>query len=185
MAHASPSTSSSSCRHCASSTGWQKCTSDRIISPAVSARIDRLELAGLDAVAQDLFDHHADGLFVGADGVPAVLHGDQDDVVNPLVCQEIFLVIGEDFEEQPLDALGRRAARARHRPGLAVELAQAALADRLDDGVLGWEKPVDVGRRHLELGGDIGDRGLGEAQPAEQRIRRLHDAGCGCRRVWF
>ena len=47
---------------------------------------------------------------MGADGVPAVLDGDQHDVVNPLVGEQIFLVVGQDFEHQPLDALGGGAA---------------------------------------------------------------------------
>ena len=38
------------------------------------ARIDRLELAGLDAVAQDQLDGRAEDLLVRHDGVPALLH---------------------------------------------------------------------------------------------------------------
>ena len=179
MARASASMSPWSCRHWATSTGWQKWTSELIISTRGLARVDRLELAALDAVAQDHLDHRADELLVRADGVPVVLHRDQDDVVNALIRQVIFLVIGEDLEEQALDPLRRRAARASDRPGALLELAQATLADRLDDRVLGGEEPVDVGRRHPELGRDVGHRRLGEAEPAEQRLRGLHDAGAG------
>ena len=97
-----------------------------------------------------------------------------------LLGEEIFLVVVRGSRGPAAPAAGGRwAARARDRPGLLVELAEAALADRLDDGVLGGEEAVDVGRRHAELGGDVGDRGLGEAQPTEQRLRGLDDAGAG------
>src|SRR5262245_33299310 len=42
------------------------------------ARIHRLELAGLDAVAQDEFSHGAHGFLVRVNGLPAVLDGRQD-----------------------------------------------------------------------------------------------------------
>src|SRR5262249_51242823 len=48
---------------------------------------------------------------------------------------------------------------------------------RLYDCVLGGEKAIDISGRHLELSGNVGNRRLGEAQPAKQRLRRIHDAG--------
>ena len=43
---------------------------------------------------------------MGANIVPVVLDGDQYDVVDALLGEQIFLVIGEDCEDQPLNALG-------------------------------------------------------------------------------
>ena len=56
---------------------------------------------------------------------------------------------------------------------------KAALADRLDDRVLGGEEPIDIGGRHAQFGRDVGDRGLGKAQPTEQRLRGFHDPRAG------
>src|SRR5262245_25199399 len=52
------------------------------------ARIHRLELAGLDAVAQDEFSHGAHGFLVRVNGLPAVLDGGQDQAVDALVGAE-------------------------------------------------------------------------------------------------
>ena len=122
-ARASPSRSCLSCRYWATRTGWQKCTSDSINSREVSRGSTELELAALDAVAQDRFEDHTHVLFVGAYSVPAELDRGQHHIVNSLVRQMIFPVIGEDFNDQPLDALGRRARRAHHHPGPLLELA--------------------------------------------------------------
>ncbi len=143
------------------------------------ARVDRLEFAGLDAVAQDQLDRRAHDFLVRHDGVPALLHRDHDDVINLLIFQKIFLVIGEHFEQQPLQPFARRAARARDRPHLVFELAKAALADGLHDRDFGREKAVDIGRRHAEFRGDVGDRGFGIAKPAEQRFGGFHDPRAG------
>ena len=75
------------------------------------------------------------------------------------------------------------AAGTRDRPCALLELGQAPPADRFDDGVLGGEEPIDVGRRHLEFRGNVGDRCLGKAQPPEQPIGRIHDAVAGI--VWL
>jgi len=85
----------------------------------------------------------------------------------------------KDLENQPFQALGRRRLRARDRPGLLLDVAEAMLADRLDDRVLGGEEAVDIRRRHLELGSDVGHGGLGEAKPTEQRLRSLDDPSPG------
>ena len=75
-------------------------------------------------------------------------HGNLDDVANLFFFQQIFFVIGEGFELQPLQPLGRGPARAGDRPDLALQFMQAALAHRLDNGGLGRKEAVDVGRRH-------------------------------------
>ena len=46
-------------------------------------------------------------VLVGADRFPAVLDRGQHHLVDALLGEQIFLVIGEDFEDQPLHALGR------------------------------------------------------------------------------
>jgi hypothetical protein len=104
-----------------------------------------------------------------------LLDGDEHHVVNSLFRKEIFPVIGENFEKQALDALGRRSARPGDGPCFLFQITKATLADRLDDRVLGRKEPVNIGGRHAELGRDIGNRGFREAQPAEQRVRGFHD----------
>ena len=143
------------------------------------ARVDRLEFAGLNPIAQDQLHDVAEGVLVCANIVPVVLDRDQHDVVDALLGEQIFLVVGQDFEDQPLEALGGGGLGPRNRPGSFLDLRQAAMADRLDDGGLGWEEAVDIGRRHAKLGRNVGHRGLGKSQPAEQSLRGLHDPGAG------
>ena len=124
-------------------------TTDRmIIMSRGLARVDWLELAGLDAVTQDQFGDRAHDVLVGADGVPVVLDRHQHHVVDALLGDQVFLMIGEDLEEQPLHPLGRRPLERATAQALLLELGQAALADRLDDRILGGEEAVDIGRRH-------------------------------------
>src|SRR6476646_5313660 len=80
-------------------------------------RVDRLEVAGLDSVSQDQLHDVAESVLVGANMVPVVLERDQDDIVDALLCEQIFLVVGQDFEDQPLDALGCWRLGARNRQG--------------------------------------------------------------------
>ena len=68
-----------------------------------------------------------------------------------------------------------RAGLGRHRAGLLDDLAGHLLQHRLGDRRLGGEEAVDVGGRHAELGGDVGDRGLQVAELAVEPLRRLHD----------
>jgi hypothetical protein len=49
---------------------------------------------------------------------------------------------------------------------------------------LDGKEAVDIGRRHAEFGRDVGDRGLGEAEATEQRVRGFHDAGAGIVGPW-
>jgi len=64
-----------------------------------------------------------------------------------------------------------------------IELGKAAPADRFNDRVFGGKEPVDVRRRHIEFRGNVGDRGLGEADLPEQPVSHIHDAVPGI--VWF
>ena len=100
------------------------------------ARIDRFELACFDTVTQDQLHCGAQGFLMGEDLVPILLERDQHDVVDPLLGEQIFLVIGQDFEDQPLEPLRGWRLGTRNRPGIFLDLRQAALADRLDDGGL-------------------------------------------------
>ena len=58
------------------------------------ARVDRLEFAGLDPIAQDQLHDVAQRVLVGPNAVPVVLDRDQHDVVDALLGEQIFLVIG-------------------------------------------------------------------------------------------
>ena len=76
----------------------------------------------------------------------------------------------------------RSAAEPRERAAaqaFSSSSPRAALADRLDDGILGREEAVDICRRHPKLTGNIGDRRLAEAEAAEQSLGRVHDAYAG------
>jgi len=99
--------------------------------------------------------------------------------------QKIFFVIGEDLELELFQALARRAAPTGDHPHLFIELVQAALADGVDDGGLGREEAVHIGRRHAQFRRDVGDRGLGIAQATEQGLRGLHDPRPGVFRPGF
>ena len=124
-------------------------------------------------------------LLVGADGVPVVLDRDQHDVVDALVGQQIFLVIGEDFEDQPLDALRPPEPRERATAQAVSSSSprqrwQIASTMAFLEGRSGRHWPAT-----FSSAGDVGHRGLGEAQPAEQRLGGLHDPRRGYRRAWF
>ena len=69
------------------------------------ARVDRLEFPGLDPIAQNQLHDVAEGVLVGANMVPVVLDRDQHDVVDALLDEQIFLMVGQDSEDQPLKAL--------------------------------------------------------------------------------
>ena len=83
------------------------------------------------------------------------------------------------FQKFHSPALGGFAVLSHWMPFLLFSVYVGALADRFDDGILGRKEAIDVGWRHLELAGDIGNRRLGEAQPTEQRFGRIHDTGAG------
>ena len=55
------------------------------------ARVDRLEFAGLDPVAQDELHDVAERVLVGANIVPVMLDRDEHDVVDALLGQQISL----------------------------------------------------------------------------------------------
>ena len=86
------------------------------------ARFDRLEFAGLDPIAQNQLHDVAEGVLVRANIVPVVLDRDQHNVVDALLGEQIFLVVGQDSKNQPLDALRGRGLRARSRPGSFLDL---------------------------------------------------------------
>ena len=86
------------------------------------ARVDRLEFAGLDSIAQDELHGVAEGILVCANMVPVVLDRDQHDVVYTLLREQIFLVVGQDLEDQALNALASRGLGARNRPGSFLDL---------------------------------------------------------------
>ena len=58
------------------------------------AWVHRLEVAGLDPIAQDQLHDVAQRVLVGPNAVPVVLDRDQHNVVNALLREQIFLVIG-------------------------------------------------------------------------------------------
>src|SRR5262245_26741712 len=95
-------------------------------------RIDLFELAGGDAVADDELDDAADDPLMRLDRIPAVLDRNQDDVINALVRKQIYLVIGEDLENQALEACRSRTARPGNFPRSRVKLGEAPPADRFD-----------------------------------------------------
>src|SRR5437868_2642434 len=145
-------------------------------------RLDRLKLAVRNAVELNDLDDRAHQLLVVAYRLPVLLDGDKHDVVDALLGHQVFPMIRQDLEDQALQADRRRGFGACHRPSLLLDLAEAALTDRLDDRDLRRKEPIDVGGRHLELGRDVGHRSLGIPQAPEQRIRGLRDAAAGI--VW-
>src|SRR5438445_13789415 len=55
------------------------------------AGVNRLELASLDAVPQNQFRHMAHDVVVRADRIPAVLDRRNDEFIDALLCDQVFL----------------------------------------------------------------------------------------------
>ncbi len=74
------------------------------------------KLAAVDAVAKDQLDRVPDRLLVGEDRAPVLLDGDQHDIVEPLLRDEIFLVVLDDTLGKAGPAAGRRCPGRGRRP---------------------------------------------------------------------
>ena len=170
------SMSSPSRRRCSTISG---CRLDIIAcwkQSAASAGSAHVELAGPDPVGDDRGGDLAQRRLVPADHVPVLLDRGVHHRVHPAVGEAALAdggVAGADDPAQLL--LGGEGRVGGHRAGLLDHLAGHLLQHRLGDRGLGGEEAVDVGRRHAELGGDVGDRGLEVAELAEEPLRRLHD----------
>jgi len=84
--------------------------------------INCLEFPGLDPISQDQLDDVAQRVLVGPNVIPVVLDRDQHDIVDALLGEQIFLVVGQDLKDQPLDALAWRGFGARNRSGSFFDL---------------------------------------------------------------
>ena len=144
--------------------------------------IGDLELAGGHALRDHAADGLGDQLHMGDADVPALLHRDLDHLMQLGIADIAFRVHaidGLDHLAQPL----RRRARLLHDHGCRfLDLAHQGAADALMDRLLGIEEAVDVGRRHPQFLGDVGDRGLRIAELAEQTLRH-HENPFSCVRL--
>ena len=163
-------------RHWATICGWQRIDG----GAAKAARSDHgilfCELARLDPLANDLGDQVVDAVDVLVDDMPVALEGDDDHLMH------LFLVEHRlDGQAVLLMHVAAQTVRSadrqlRGRTGHLVDGAEHAAADRLMDLHLRGKEAVDVGRRHAEIAGDVGDVGLGIAVVAEQPLGRIEDA---------
>src|SRR3984893_16693113 len=86
------------------------------------ARINRLELAAVNTVPQDQFDDPVHDIVVRAHRIPAVLDCGHDELVDAVLSHQVLLVVGQDLEDKPFDALRGWGLRARDRPGRLLDL---------------------------------------------------------------
>ena len=98
-----------------------KTTTERMISSAVSRGSTGSNSPVSDAVAQDQLGHIVHDLLVRPDGIPAGLDRGHHQLVDALLGGEVFLMIRQDLEDQPLHALRRRGLGAGDRPGLLLD----------------------------------------------------------------
>src|SRR6478672_13196358 len=69
------------------------------------ARINRLELAGVNAVPQHQFDDPVHDILVRAHRIPAVLDCGHHKPVDAVLGHEVLLVVGRDLEDEPFSPL--------------------------------------------------------------------------------
>src|SRR5689334_18922159 len=62
-------------------------------------RVESLEFAVRNSVAQDYLDHLADHFAVRLNRGPVVLHGDEHDVVHALFSDQVIPVVSEYFDK--------------------------------------------------------------------------------------
>ena len=135
------------------------------------------ELAGLDALADHLGEQVVDAVDMLVDDAPVALERDDDHLMDLLVVEHDFqrhLVLRMHVATQPLLGADRQVGDL---VGHLVAGAEHPAADGLVDFDLGGEETVDVGRRHAEFAGDVGDIGLAVTIVPEQAFGAVENAG--------
>jgi hypothetical protein len=96
------------------------------------------------------------------------------DQIMQLAVEHILLAVGlSDRPDQVAYSLRSGAAGRRNFFRLGLDLAKEVHADSLIDFRFRREETIDVGRRHVQFAGDIGNRRLLESDLSEQAFRDL------------
>ncbi|MGY3423877.1 hypothetical protein ACVWZW_004352 [Bradyrhizobium sp. F1.13.4] len=138
-------------------------------------QVRRLELAGGHALRDHLADDSGNAFHVVDADVPVLLHRDLDHLVQLIVADIALGVHAMDGGEQLTEARQHRTG-PRHDPlRFQLDLAHQRAGHRLMNRLLRFEETIDVGGAHLELLGDVADRGLEIADLAEQPLSHLEN----------
>lgn len=133
------------------------------------------KLAGANAFLDELVKDADDERLVIGNAGPGLLACRLDDVKDlPFVAKKLVLEV-ENGEHDVFQTLERTSGSADPGENESLELAEVLGRTSLDDCVLGGEELVDVGRRHPEIPGDVGDRRFPHSVTSEQLVGLLKD----------
>ena len=139
-------------------------------------RVARAEIAAGHPIADHMCEMRAAYAEMFLNRRPVFLHGGGNHVKHPALVGELAFVVPVHRQQHRSDPLSCTAALLCDCPHLLLQLAQNLAADRVIDGAFGWKKPVDICAGHAQRLGNIGNRGFGIAQPAEQSLSDRADA---------
>jgi hypothetical protein len=134
-------------------------------------RVSRTELACRHATSDYLFKHPGHAMVVLAHDRPVFGHGGFDQLVQLAVGHIQFGVCLFDGRDQVAHSFGGGASRRGDFFRLGFDLAEDVHADSRVDFGFCREEAIDIGRGHVQLARDIGDRRLLEAELPEQALR--------------
>src|SRR3984893_1496985 len=132
-------------------------------------RVSRMELACRHATRDYLFKYPGHALVVLAHDRPVFSHSVQ--LVQLAVGHIQFGVRLFDGCDQVAHSLGGGASRGRDFSRLSFDPAEEVHTDCFVDFGFRREEAIEIGRRHVRLSRDIGDRRLLEAELPEQALR--------------
>ena len=80
------------------------------------------------------------------------------------------------LDNEHREPFGRGKRQARNLQRADLDLRHHAVGEGFVNSRFGRKEPVDIGRRHIELAGNVGDGCFGVAHLAEQPLSRIQDA---------
>ena len=136
-------------------------------------RVSLRELAGRHATRDDLLQNRSHAFIMPPHDRPILAYRRVNQIVQLAVELILFMVSLFDEPDQVAYSLRSGAAGRRNFFRLGLDLAKEVHADSLVDFRFRREETIDVGRRHVQLACDIGDRRLLESDLPEQAFRCL------------
>jgi hypothetical protein len=135
--------------------------------------VSQRKLAGRHATRNDLLQNRSHAFIVPPHDRPILAYRRVNQIVQ-LTIEHILFVVGLfDGPDQVAYSLRSGAAGCRNFFRLGLDLAKEVHADSLIDFRFRREETIDVGRRHVQLACDIGNRRLLESDLSEQAFRDL------------
>ena len=129
------------------------------------------KLARCHAAHDDLLQNRCHAFRVPQHDRPIFDYRRFNQIVQAAVHNVLFGVDLFDGSEQVAYSLRGGAARSSRLCRLGLDLAEEVHADSLVDFGFRREEAIDVGRRHVQFAGDIGNRRLLESHLLEQALR--------------